>query len=138
MDDEQEAGSGSRWESQSPRPDDERTELETAESTPSATEKPGGRRDWMRSRGAITGAGVGLAAIIGLGGFAIGHATADGDGGHREGQGFHRFEGDRGGEGHGRGPRTGLGDRPEAPQQAPSTSPLPSPSSGAGSSSNNG
>lgn len=137
MDDEQDAGSGSRWEPESGRPADETSELGTPEPARPGAETPAGRRDWMRSRAALTGAGVGLAAVIGLGGFAIGHATADGDGGHRKGPGFHHLDGGRDGNGRGHRPRMGPHDRPEAPPQGPNVAPAPTPSAGGSSSSDN-
>lgn len=126
MDDEQEAGSGSRWESDAPRPDDETTELATPSSAPDMNGKRGA---WMRTRGAMMGASVGLAAAIGLGGFAIGHATAEIDGGHRPGPGFHHFDGDRDGNRRGPGQRMdGPGQLPGAPQGPPNAAPSSSPS----------
>jgi hypothetical protein len=63
-------------------PSDEPTEVETTEIETTA-EQPDAPDRWtsrLRGRGALAASGVGLVAISGLGGFALGHATA-GDGG---------------------------------------------------------
>lgn len=136
MDDEQQTGSGSRWESGAEHPDDETTEL--AAHDPAQQPVSTGtteRSAWMRSRGAVVGAGVGLATVVGLGGFALGHVTADGDGDHRHGPGFHRFDDDRGREGRRPDPHMRPDGRQGGPKQAPNVAPSPTPSAGGGSSS---
>ena len=94
-------------------PSDAPAASETADATPS--------RDWkdrFRGRTALAGAGIGLAAISGIGGFAIGHATADdsgrvgfvnNDGPGRDG----RIPGGEGGDF--RGPQDGDGTAPSQP-----------------------
>jgi hypothetical protein len=135
MSDEQDTGSGSRWESGAGSPDEDTTELAAHEPTPQpVAEAPRDRRAWMRGRGAIGGAAVGIAAVFGLGGFAVGHAAAD-DGPQRPGfERFHHFPGDRDGR---LGPRMQRDGMPGGPQQQqpPNVAPSPAPSAGGSSSS---
>ena len=89
------ARSGSRWEPKEGADDSAAAEADEANATleqpseppsdaPAATEtteEP--NRDWKErfsGRTALAGAGIGLAAISGVAGFAIGHATADDSG----------------------------------------------------------
>ncbi|MGL5825429.1 MAG: hypothetical protein ACRCYU_11550 [Nocardioides sp.] len=78
---------------------------------------PSRRSGWLRSRGALVGAGLGLALITGLGGFALGQAAGhDRDGGR-----------ERAGRGH-FGPRhpakfDDRRDAPGPPGQPPSSQP---------------
>ena len=96
MSDDQTPRSGSRWEpTPGADPDDEATQHQpvappppaaTAESSvaePAAeSAEPVSKRGWtsrVRSRGGLIGAAVALVLVSGLGGFAIGHATAGPD-----------------------------------------------------------
>jgi hypothetical protein len=90
MSDGQTPHSGSRWEpdggassEQSEPTEIEATAEQPAASPPSPDHEEASRTDrWtsrLRGRGALAASGIGLAAISGLGGFALGHATA-GDG----------------------------------------------------------
>lgn len=109
---EEAPASGSRWEDTEAVPP-----AVEPEPAPAAAPTPAGvdRSRWLNGKTALIGAGLGVALVAGLGGFAIGQATADG---HDHG----RFESERGWPGGGRDdhPRPpgdgGLGfDRRERP-----------------------
>ena len=87
MSDEQTPRSGSRWE---PGPDDETvaqpatppeppvaTDTEAPAPAPAAPKRPWTQR--VRGNGGLVGAAVALVLVGGLGGFAVGHATAGPD-----------------------------------------------------------
>lgn len=114
--------------SDEPTPSDEPTTVETAAEQPAASPTDGdvaptsAKDRWasrLRSRGGLAASGVGLVVISGLGGFALGHASA-GDGGDARFVGFDRFSED--GYGHRPGPG---GMPPEGGPDGPGRGGLP-------------
>lgn len=102
MSDEQNPRSGSRWE---PSPEDETVAHPTTppeppaatDTQPSAPAPVAPRRTWtqrVRGNGGLVGAAIALVLFSGVGGFAIGHATAGHD---RFGLVGERFPGGPGG-----------------------------------------
>ena len=136
MSDEQTPRSGSRWEpTPGVDPDNEETTRQPAGALPAAAtaapsveepsdpSEPAAKRGWtsrMRSRGGLVGAALALVLVSGLGGFAIGNATAGpdrfgmvgGDFHGGPGGGFPGGDGDRDGDGPPGMHREGFGTPP--------------------------
>jgi hypothetical protein len=102
MTDEQTPASGNRWEPTGAEP----AVAETTETAATAVPGPTERRSLRgRVRPAVAASVAGAAVVAGLGGFAVGRATADGGGsGDQQQVGF--FPGD--GDGHGDGDHHGF------------------------------
>ena len=107
-------------------PTSDETTVETPVESPPvaqpADEAPtarGWRAQWCESRLGLAGAGVALALVFGVSGFAIGHATAGDDDRGWPGPGHHRF-----GEMRGDGPPPMWA--PERPRQQGPQQPEPS------------
>lgn len=150
MNEENPTTSGSRWE---PTPDaddaataevssptDQPSDLTSEQPAPAdhaayaETPPPAGRSWPSRARAAVAGVAAAALVAVGLGGFAIGRATAgDGDEPGIQQVGFQQdgdSDGDRHGDGHGFGDRDGDGFEPPegglppgGPGQVPGTAP---------------